>query len=104
SRRRHTRWPRDWSSDVCSSDLSLWRSGAVSRSAGRCSRLPLQKIGEDEPVTLDDLAAAAADRLPEDRAVVDEGVELAVLATRIRSEERRVGKECRWGWWTCRED
>src|SRR5690625_83789 len=22
-RRRHTRWPRDWSSDVCSSDLSL---------------------------------------------------------------------------------
>src|SRR5690625_5516156 len=23
SRRRHTRWPRDWSSDVCSSDLSL---------------------------------------------------------------------------------
>src|SRR5439155_14685054 len=35
SRRRHTRWPRDWSSDVCSSDLGcdarygcriLWRS------------------------------------------------------------------------------
>src|SRR5690625_4423231 len=27
SRRRHTRWPRDWSSDVCSSDLSAstWR-------------------------------------------------------------------------------
>src|SRR5207253_7054089 len=23
SRRRHTRWPRDWSSDVCSSDLCL---------------------------------------------------------------------------------
>src|SRR5690625_6960787 len=23
SRRRHTRWPRDWSSDVCSSDLPL---------------------------------------------------------------------------------
>src|SRR6266508_5080557 len=23
SRRRHTRWPRDWSSDVCSSDLRL---------------------------------------------------------------------------------
>src|SRR5690625_2347397 len=32
SRRRHTRWPRDWSSDVCSSDLPLLvsvRSGAV---------------------------------------------------------------------------
>src|SRR5690625_3660137 len=25
SRRRHTRWPRDWSSDVCSSDLILQR-------------------------------------------------------------------------------
>src|SRR5690625_7570262 len=25
SRRRHTRWPRDWSSDVCSSDLTLAR-------------------------------------------------------------------------------
>src|SRR5690625_6280269 len=24
SRRRHTRWPRDWSSDVCSSDLFNW--------------------------------------------------------------------------------
>src|SRR5690625_7553359 len=23
SRRRHTRWPRDWSSDVCSSDLPM---------------------------------------------------------------------------------
>src|SRR5690625_1631737 len=26
SRRRHTRWPRDWSSDVCSSDLQRCRS------------------------------------------------------------------------------
>src|SRR6266508_4833671 len=25
SRRRHTRWPRDWSSDVCSSDLQEHR-------------------------------------------------------------------------------
>src|SRR5207253_8650932 len=25
SRRRHTRWPRDWSSDVCSSDLLYGR-------------------------------------------------------------------------------
>src|SRR5207253_6892155 len=31
SRRRHTRWPRDWSSDVCSSDLSCqeYRSSVV---------------------------------------------------------------------------
>src|SRR5690625_2859942 len=26
SRRRHTRWPRDWSSDVCSSDLTITTS------------------------------------------------------------------------------
>src|SRR5207253_4205443 len=26
SRRRHTRWPRDWSSDVCSSDLGMWKA------------------------------------------------------------------------------
>src|SRR5690625_6129429 len=29
-RRRHTRWPRDWSSDVCSSDLkSLLLTGYI---------------------------------------------------------------------------
>src|SRR5690625_7275614 len=28
SRRRHTRWPRDWSSDVCSSDLPFAQRGA----------------------------------------------------------------------------
>src|SRR5690348_5643958 len=26
SRRRHTRWTGDWSSDVCSSDLEVWTS------------------------------------------------------------------------------
>src|SRR5437660_9368561 len=30
SRRRHTRWPRDWSSDVCSSDLRRIRDEAQS--------------------------------------------------------------------------
>src|SRR5207253_1743999 len=31
SRRRHTRWPRDWSSDVCSSDLTgVEMAGALS--------------------------------------------------------------------------
>src|SRR2546429_6570276 len=29
SRRRHTRCSRDWSSDVCSSDLSFLRAGAT---------------------------------------------------------------------------
>src|SRR5690625_5687915 len=32
SRRRHTRWPRDWSSDVCSSDLEQgYRAGYEAR-------------------------------------------------------------------------
>src|SRR5690625_6738670 len=35
SRRRHTRWPRDWSSDVCSSDLS-----SVAVSCAPCTRIP----------------------------------------------------------------
>src|SRR5439155_10545526 len=33
SRRRHTRWPRDWSSDVCSSDLQAW--GQLGSSSGQ---------------------------------------------------------------------
>src|SRR5207253_7312113 len=31
SRRRHTRWPRDWSSDVCSSDLKPLKKLLVKR-------------------------------------------------------------------------
>src|SRR5439155_10935097 len=36
SRRRHTRWPRDWSSDVCSSDLYIGQnwSGTVTIKVG----------------------------------------------------------------------
>src|SRR5690625_7125441 len=48
SRRRHTSWPRDWSSDVCSSDLTGWRltSGVSPLSWGlscarACSRVSL---------------------------------------------------------------
>ena len=36
--------------------------------------------------------------------LVDKNVNLKKISddnqlTRTRSEERRVGKECRWGWW-----
>src|SRR5207249_9697848 len=34
SRRRHTRSKRDWSSDVCSSDLGFLGAGAILREAG----------------------------------------------------------------------
>src|SRR6266702_6945538 len=35
SRRRHTRWPRDWSSDVCSSDLASGTVAAFNTSSMR---------------------------------------------------------------------
>src|SRR5690625_6905175 len=35
SRRRHTRWPRDWSSDVCSSDLPRSTGGPTSIDNGQ---------------------------------------------------------------------
>src|SRR5262249_57227840 len=79
SRRRHTRLVSDWSSDVCSSDLSYCAArsgGAVTvkkryRRASHCGRQ----------------AAADIERLGKNRAV------------RLRSEERRGGKE-RGGWWS----
>src|SRR5262245_62930967 len=50
SRRRHTRCLSDWSSDVCSSDLTFWerRLGADPNIAGRTIRLnrkPVRVIG-----------------------------------------------------------
>src|SRR3712207_8925556 len=83
SRRRHTRYWRDWSSDVCSSDLEgmhviLEGCEPVSneqalpeRSHGRNQKEPCQE----------------RDPRP------DEDVRLYP-----RSEERRVGKECRSRW------
>src|SRR5439155_15203066 len=48
SRRRHTRWPRDWSSDVCSSDLvwlhvpcALW-GVAIEYAGWICPLTPLE--------------------------------------------------------------
>src|SRR5439155_10053064 len=38
SRRRHTRWPRDWSSDVCSSDLHGAQNRKVPTHSG--TRIP----------------------------------------------------------------
>src|SRR5437870_11557194 len=38
SRRRHTRWPRDWSSDVCSSDLNRQKSAKMLIQGGKILR------------------------------------------------------------------
>src|SRR2546422_4078680 len=35
SRRRHTRCSRDWSSDVCSSDLAKWPEGKTSKNGAK---------------------------------------------------------------------
>src|SRR5690348_18199168 len=78
SRRRHTRWTGDWSSDVCSSDL-------------------LQRRLEDA----DHLAIDVVDRRGEEEQSADEPPEAAdARRQRLcrRSEERRVGKECRSRW------
>src|SRR5690606_41006368 len=80
SRRRHTRFSRDWSSDVCSSDL--WANAVV--------ELPL-----DYSVDLEDAK-------PVIQRSIDEFADNPEFAPKIierpsinRSEERRVGKECR---------
>src|SRR5438445_3601168 len=75
SRRRHTRYWRDWSSDVCSSDLGEVHS----------------------PLDSTHVASAVGINLVTSVVRV-EGHRLWVLSTSGRSEERRVGKECRSGW------
>src|SRR5690625_5867958 len=51
SRRRHTRWPRDWSSDVCSSDLRKLSPAGSTISLLHCFlRSPLQERAPLQPV------------------------------------------------------
>src|SRR5207253_4615007 len=87
SRRRHTRWPRDWSSDVCSSDLATVALGLVA------SAIPESYGGfGDEP------SALTGAIVLEELGYGDLSIALHALAP--RSEERRVGKECRSRWST----
>src|SRR5262249_59567318 len=80
SRRRHTRLVSDWSSDVCSSDLfGAGSRGDVERAAARAAELA---------EALDDREALAM-------VTYYHGV-ITMLGE--RSEERRVGKECRYRW------
>src|SRR5690606_40222823 len=92
SRRRHTRFSRDWSSDVCSSDLAalgLQGVTAIDADPG-ASTTGIGRVGDlAEPVTLGELARTVAALLPETAT----GVRVAG-----RSEERRVGKEWRSRW------
>src|SRR2546427_4344432 len=79
SRRRHTRFDCDWSSDVCSSDLA----GLPGKSSGLDIA---QRLG------LDPAIVAKA------RTLIDPSEAQAAALVAKRSEERRVGKECRSRW------
>src|SRR5256885_4764256 len=86
SRRRHTRLQGDWSSDVCSSDLDARGApGDVHHAAGIVADL--------DPV-------AGAERALELQRQAREEVAERLLQREAedRSEERRVGKECRSRW------
>src|SRR5256886_4001460 len=86
SRRRHTRFDCDWSSDVCSSDLALF------------GQLPWRGVPyiPVEIVLLPRWFPFNIHRVSYwSRTVM---VPLLILCTLKRSEERRVGKECRSRW------
>src|SRR3989440_8319990 len=87
SRRRHTRSDRDWSSDVCSSDLA-WRSAFGCNAGALC--------GATLRVT--SLSANATTGTSGIFSSLEETPFNDPLKTYWRSEERRVGKECRSRW------
>src|SRR5256885_8363930 len=85
SRRRHTRLQGDWSSDVCSSDLDS------------SSEAPARSAAPDEIRAA--LAALDPDELSPKAALEALYRLRRLLEASERSEERRVGKECR-SWWS----
>src|SRR5688572_32520573 len=85
SRRRHTRFDCDWSSDVCSSDLGVWNSG-TNYSTG-----DIVTFGGMYFRAIEDNTGVAPGSIGEDPAAW-RGI------GKDRSEERRVGKECRSRW------
>src|SRR2546421_6136920 len=87
SRRRHTRSDRDWSSDVCSSDLPRCFSHLQSESQSCHNR------SEASHSSVQPLSRRLCSR--RGRAIAHRTGGLLWLG---RSEERRVGKECRSRW------
>src|SRR3712207_8217320 len=85
SRRRHTRYWRDWSSDVCSSDLEL------------ASGTPKADLQIAAPVLRGEAHSASGRRTTAPRRMRMEAW-LRGGHRFARSEERRVGKECRSRW------
>src|SRR2546430_7181966 len=91
SRRRHTRFDCDWSSDVCSSDLELRSLDAhIGAAAHDAEVLGQRGFGEMQ-------AQPRRDRMRH-RYMRDEALAEERALALVRSEERRVGKECRSRW------
>src|SRR5207249_5516973 len=90
SRRRHTRSKRDWSSDVCSSDLNAIWSARPQHVApvAQIARLIASHAGKPR--------VAGEASIPTVAASGRNGGHV-VVGAHDRSEERRVGKECRSG-------
>src|SRR2546430_13511706 len=89
SRRRHTRFDCDWSSDVCSSDLVFNREKTFLDPILRpFEKLIYRLTGVDERQEMRWTEYAIA-------MLLSSGVSMTLL---YRSEERRVGKECRSRW------
>src|SRR2546430_5688597 len=88
SRRRHTRFDCDWSSDVCSSDLPI-RLPPLSRERGQEGRLDRVKL----TMPLSTISNTLRPRLR-----LFSLISRSITAAVPRSEERRVGKECRSRW------
>src|SRR5690606_39486354 len=90
SRRRHTRFSRDWSSDVCSSDLE----GTSRQPDYELLLCPGSVIAEVKQIDPNE-----TDLSPEVlRQCQEQGYGLAPVDRVRRSEERRVGKERRTRW------
>src|SRR5690606_40232230 len=92
SRRRHTRFSRDWSSDVCSSDLG---ENLLYLVIVLASLLNIQLATGEIEETIH-LGIGIIIFVPR-AAAMEKWIELLVDGW-ARSEERRVGKECRCRW------
>src|SRR5205085_8213029 len=96
SRRRHTRFDCDWSSDVCSSDLMLGvNPDNIAQNIDGGVRYLSQQLAIFGRL---DLALVAYNAGPTFAERYARGAAALYGETRARSEERRVGKEWRYGW------
>src|SRR5690606_39484376 len=94
SRRRHTRFSRDWSSDVCSSDLIPLTEPFLNRT---CYTGEVSKAHLDQTVTLFGWVHRRRDHGGVIFIDLRDRAGLAQVVVDPRSEERRVGKGGRAG-------